>query len=619
VQVSDSASPAVVDTQDLSITISAPPPNPPLLDNFNRANENPVSQSGNWASVGINGGPGARLSSNSLRSFPSPNGGYSYRVSPYPGGNVQAAVKVTTRPSTNHHLSVLICIQDAGTAGWDGYELRGKVLSGTDSWEIRRVTNGTATVMATKSLEIATNGTMLLRRLGNTLEFWWKPSSGSWALQQSTTDTTYMWGMIGVGGYSSGVLDDFSGGSLLSLLDQYAPELRFTYNESYRADAADIATNLWHPSGPYRTNVLRLGSDGTEYAAADPNSALDDLSLDYLSTQASSSDYLSQPEWHFDDIGQAVTDYTTWVAAHPEHRRRAYGRVITDPSTGHKFLQYWMYYYYNPKNLLGIGKHEGDWEWVQMRLDARNVPLRAAFSGHGTAERCDWGPSVPLTSSGNPIVYVAHESHANYFWAGTHPRNNLPDDVTRDDGVQYREVPSVVDVTSPPGWILWDGQWGDSFGSVNSPKSPGRQLIPWDTPWTWEAEGNSCTAPPSPFTARVQSRQSARVNAPAGPRGYPSLPKIKDIRVVRANYGKAVRVSYCFGSMPTDPWRRPARLHLTIENLRDKLSPVSVGWRVTERCGSITHPVGPIKPPYLLRYAVESRRSTWSKRGQIRL
>ena len=156
----------------------------------------------------------------------------------YLGNDMEAAATVVTRPNTSHHLSVFVCLQSAGTPGWDGYELRGKVLSGTDLWEIRRVTNGVATVLASKSLEIAANGTMLLRRAGTSVQFWWKPAGGVWTQQASATDSTYQWGMIGAGGLSSGALDNFSGGSLLSVLKQFAPELRLHSQEVYRPDSA---------------------------------------------------------------------------------------------------------------------------------------------------------------------------------------------------------------------------------------------------------------------------------------------------------------------------------------------------------------------------------------------
>jgi len=57
-----------------------------------------------------------------------------------------------------------------------------------------------------------------------------------------------------------------------------------------------------------------------------------------------------------------------------------------------------------------------------------------------------------------------------------------------------------------------------------------------------------------------------------------------------------------FASLPGDPWKRPWRLHLTVENLRDGFPPLTIPWKVTKRCATVATPVGPIKPPYQLRY-----------------
>jgi hypothetical protein len=100
----------------------------------------------------------------------------------------------------------------------------------------------------------------------------------------------------------------------------------------------------------------------------------------------------------------------------------------------------------------------------------------------------------------------------------------------------------------------------------------------------------------------------------------PELPRILSARLVSGTkFGKAVRLSYCFRSLPTDPRIRPWRLSVTVDNLRDGLPPLNVGWEVTKRCGTIIHPVGGIKPPYQLRYSVEPVSGTYSRQGKIRL
>lgn len=100
----------------------------------------------------------------------------------------------------------------------------------------------------------------------------------------------------------------------------------------------------------------------------------------------------------------------------------------------------------------------------------------------------------------------------------------------------------------------------------------------------------------------------------------PPLPRIVSARIVTGTkYGKAVRVSYCFRSLPSDPRLRPMQLHLTVDNLSDDLPPLSIGWKVTKRCATVDHPVASLKPPYVLRYSVVSQTGTMSEQGQMRL
>lgn len=138
--------------------------------------------------------------------------------------------------------------------------------------------------------------------------------------------------------------------------------------------------------------------------------------------------------------------------------------------------------------------------------------------------------------------------------------------------------------------------------------------------WRWRIPKDAVPtgARGTPVTVRCTGSGTLRTRLVVGP--VPRLPRILSAQLVdRAGFGKAVRVSYCFGSLPDDLWTKPARLHVSVDNVRDDQGPLSVGWRVLARCDTILHPVGYIKPPYLLRYSVETIRGTRSKRGQIRL
>ena len=143
------------------------------------------------------------------------------------------------------------------------------------------------------------------------------------------------------------------------------------------------------------------------------------------------------------------------------------------------WLQYWLFYYYNDFQLLGPllsgGKHEGDWELVQLRLDAAEQPVEAVFSQHTQAESKPW---ANVRKSGpTPLVYVARGSHANYFGPGSHWSGSWRD---RADGKGPQITPTleVVEDTTP--WMLWPGRWGDTKATSspidsNSPNSPGRR------------------------------------------------------------------------------------------------------------------------------------------------
>jgi hypothetical protein len=138
--------------------------------------------------------------------------------------------------------------------------------------------------------------------------------------------------------------------------------------------------------------------------------------------------------------------------------------------------------------------------------------------------------------------------------------------------------------------------------------------------WRWRVPGDAVPtgARGTPIEVRCVGSGTLRTRLVVGP--VPRLPRILSARLVdRGGSGRAVRVSYCFSSLPGDLWTKPSRLHVSVDNPRDALGALGVAWRVTSRCDTIIHPVGFIKPPYVLRYSVESIRGIRSKRGQIRL
>jgi hypothetical protein len=289
------------------------------------------------------------------------------------------------------------------------------------------------------------------------------------------------------------------------LLERYAPELRFPSLEIYRPASAELATSTYSLENPVHENVLETLTGSTYVPVASAyhdNPLLDDLSLVYLATSAMSSDRLNYPEFGENNgPDSAESDYLMALGDHPEYANHTYARVSVDGSGG-KILQYWFFYYYNQKTFYSVGDHEGDWEWIQLHLNSSNIPLEATYSQHGVGEKCAWS-AVDKTADSRPVVWVAYESHANYFAPGFDYPVEIEilgdgSDVTAPENDFIALTPSVEDVTTPPGWITWNGRWGASgvtwYGHDIgfSPLSPGVQAA-WLDALAWQDTADGCS------------------------------------------------------------------------------------------------------------------------------
>lgn len=279
--------------------------------------------------------------------------------------------------------------------------------------------------------------------------------------------------------------------STADLLRAYSPHLRYEAQETYFADsAAEMTDNFVAGS---RQNVLVNGS-GTRIAAANPADPLPNLSLGFLGdptyangSTATSSDYLDAANSYYQQDAQRMR-----AAGYGD---RVYGRAVT--SGGKLWLQYWLFSYYNPQNVLGFGVHEGDWEFIQVGLDTDGVPDVATYAQHGGGERCAW--SQVVKSGDAPVVYVALASHASYFSSGVNPRGLYPDDYHRGGGYQVRPALEIVTQGTP--FMAWRGKWG---ASSSSPVAPRRQAK-WGDPNAFNANASACTV----GTAQASATASA--------------------------------------------------------------------------------------------------------------
>jgi hypothetical protein len=168
-----------------------------------------------------------------------------------------------------------------------------------------------------------------------------------------------------------------------------------------------------------------------------------------------------------------------------------YGHVAQED--GETWLQYWMFYAYNPQDrgIVKTGRHEGDWEMVQVRMGPDGSPDRMTLAQHSWAESC------PATVKA-PVVHVANGSHASYATAWDHGRP-FPDPDDEADGAGRQVTPRMVEISDEsPSWVAYDGPWGDSEagwvpGEQSSPVGPRFQESgAWDRPASFDAGAREC-------------------------------------------------------------------------------------------------------------------------------
>ena len=176
-----------------------------------------------------------------------------------------------------------------------------------------------------------------------------------------------------------------------------------------------------------------------------------------------------------------------------------YGRRVRDPGDGRTWLQYWLFFLSNrqDRGIFKTGRHEGDWEFLQLRLGANGRPDLVTLAQHSWAEGCGYGEIE--TATGAPLVFVANGSHALYSTRGTHDRQ-WPDPDDEADGRGRRVRPPVRAFGD---WARWPGRWGDSDagivpGEQSSPRGPAfQERRPWQRPSSYHADhGRDCASDP---------------------------------------------------------------------------------------------------------------------------
>lgn len=239
-------------------------------------------------------------------------------------------------------------------------------------------------------------------------------------------------------------------------LHRYRPVLRYAAQERGFATGVEAMTD--------RGGTRLVAADGRVLASVGPRGSAGGLTAGTLGPGGSRGERLAT-------LGRPLER-----GRRSEPPDTVYGHVARG-SDGHRWLQYWLFYEDNPQDrgVVRIGRHASDWEFAQVRLDARGRPDRLTMAQHSWAETCAWG-SVER-SGGAPVLYVAHASHAIYARPGTQDRP-WPDPNDEADGQGRRVRPSVrvIDERSPA-WVAWPGRWGESVArpvpaESSSPRGP---------------------------------------------------------------------------------------------------------------------------------------------------
>jgi len=167
------------------------------------------------------------------------------------------------------------------------------------------------------------------------------------------------------------------------------------------------------------------------------------------------------------------------AAMEQKHGRVGYRRSVRGGRL--TWVQYWLWYLYNPKKVLITGEHEGDWEFVQVGYAGEQPVCMTTSQHHSGGSRMWWELKK---EADRPVVYVALGSHANYF----KPVDQLPE--IGDDGDGAGERLDTIEWRAFGRWATWPGRWGNSTGQGHSPDSPGSQGDRWRKPHRYHSKAH---------------------------------------------------------------------------------------------------------------------------------
>ena len=245
------------------------PANETLIDDFNRADAAAhVGRPDIWASTGLTGAiPYATIRSNKL-SKASGTASYTAVSSVRLQQDFDLLVDVVTPPVVGANgFSMYFCVEEAGSAAWDGYSFE---CRDDGVWTFRPWTNGSWGTSPTFSHPmVAAGDTIWIKKTGTTIICYRRPSGGVFVEVGRVTNA--LWnraGFFGIGGQSNGSdilvgLDNLRGGPFVPPVFPLDETLIDDFN---RADArvdAGVGSTIWKSAwydGGVDTDVRVIGN-----------------------------------------------------------------------------------------------------------------------------------------------------------------------------------------------------------------------------------------------------------------------------------------------------------------------------------------------------------------------
>ncbi len=190
-----------------------------VLDDFNRTDENPLSDGGDWSQMVWNGDD-LKIVSNEVTDDGAQGG--NYRSDQTYGADSEVFTTLATVGTD--FGAVLLRLADAGGSTPDGYEFN-FIISGTDRVAVQRIDNGSETLLGSVvNLTVVTGEKVGFEAIGSTLKGY-RFTGGAWQEEISRSDSTYTAaGNIGMflntGGWD---VDDFGGGTVVAAAGGFTP------------------------------------------------------------------------------------------------------------------------------------------------------------------------------------------------------------------------------------------------------------------------------------------------------------------------------------------------------------------------------------------------------------